>query len=246
MRRAFCVYSSTLFALLAAGCTSAKMTHTARTGTEQLLISNAVDQTLDRTDFRAFQGQNVYLEEKYIDCVDKAYIIGSIRHRALTAGANLVGKPEEADVVMEVRSGSVGTDTKDTFLGMPALQLPGPLPVSIPEIRMMSRTSQTGMAKIGIVAYDAKTKQVQGNGGVALARSDDNNWFVLGIGPYQNGSVRTEVSRNVGVSFPQASTSMPTNIAFNRREPEPGEPDRVRLTGKEASAEGDKGPAWEK
>ncbi len=208
------------------------MSHTSRTGIEQMLVSNAVDQALDRTDFRAFEGRNVFVDDKYLECVDKGYVLGSIRHRAMRAGVNLVAKAEEADVIIEPRSGAVGTDSKDTFIGMPSLSVPGPLPVSIPEIRLISRTSQSATAKIGLVAYDAKTKEVLGEGGVALAKSDDNNWFVMGAGPYQNGSVRREMSRGTARQFSASTLPLPTEVAF---QPPGGgdetESGKVRLTG---------------
>ena len=91
--------------VLAGGCTTTRMSDTSRTGMEQLLISNAVDQSLEKVDFASLQNRNVFVEEKYLDCVDKGYIAGSIRHRVLQRGARLTDKREDADVVLEVRSG---------------------------------------------------------------------------------------------------------------------------------------------
>lgn len=198
---------------LFAGCTTAKTTNTARSSTEQLLISNSVDKALAKVDFRPFARRNVYLDEKYLDSVDKNYIAGSVRHQLLYAGSRLVSKPEEADVIVEVRSGAVGTETKETFLGMPAIAVPGPMPISLPEVRLLSRSSQTGTAKIGLVAYDAKTRTAMGSGGVALSQSDDNNWYVMGIGPWQNGSVRKEVSRQN--SQTKVGAPLPDIVAFS-------------------------------
>ena len=85
--------------LASMGCSSMKRSDTARTGREQLLISNAVDQSLSKCDFTAFHGAKVYVEEKYLEGVDKGYVIGSIRHRLMLNGAQIAAKPEEADVV---------------------------------------------------------------------------------------------------------------------------------------------------
>jgi hypothetical protein len=102
-----------------------------------MLISNAIDQSLSKVDFRAFGGQKVFLEEKYLDCVDKNYIVSSVRHRVLLQGAQVVGKPEEADLVLEIRSGAVGTDASSSFLGVPAFSVPGMF--AIPEIKLVNR-----------------------------------------------------------------------------------------------------------
>ena len=101
------------------GCASSKTSNTARTAKEQMLLSNAVDQSLDKVDFTPMYGQKVFVEEKYLDCVDKAYVIGSIRHRVMRAGGVLMPSIDEADVVMEARSGAVVTDSSESFLGTP-------------------------------------------------------------------------------------------------------------------------------
>ncbi len=198
--------------ILFTGCTSTKTSSTARTGVEQLLISTAVDESLDKVDFQAFQGRKVLVEEKYIDCVDKAYVVGSVRHRVARAGGELTAKPEDANIVLEIRSGGVGTDTSDSFVGIPEIALPGM--ITLPEVRLVSRLHQTGTAKLALVAYDAKTMQQLGDGGVSLSRADDNNWYALGIGPYQNGSLKRELQKsNAGVNR-AVYNELPAHVAF--------------------------------
>ena len=108
----------TFFVLITTGCTATSTSNTARTAKEQMLLSNSVDQSLDKVDFTPLYGQNVFIEEKYLECVDKPYIIGSIRHRIMKAGGNIAAAADAADVVMEVRSGGVGTDTSDSYIGI--------------------------------------------------------------------------------------------------------------------------------
>jgi hypothetical protein len=220
-----------LVCALLPACTSERTSNTARTGTEQLLISNSVDQALNRIDFQPFGGQHVYLEEKYLDCTDKGYVLASLRERLMHAGADLSAKAEEADVVLEIRSGGIGTDSADSFLGLPAVAVPGPMPITTPEVRLISRSTQMGTAKIGLVAYDAKTKEILGQGGTSLARSDDNNWYVMGIGPYKNGSLKTEVST---ATSPEAGSYRPQQIAFQSPAAQ-GAADDVQLTGSETA-----------
>ena len=68
---------------------------------------------------------------------DKAYFLGA-------------AKAEDADVIVEVRSGAVGTDQSETYVGIPEIAVPGPLPVAIPQVKFWSKSTQTGTAKIGI------------------------------------------------------------------------------------------------
>jgi hypothetical protein len=232
-----------------AGCTTATTSDTKRTAMEQLLISNAVDQSLDKVNFTPFANQRVFLDDKYLDCTDKPYVVSSIRHRLYHSGAFIVDAPTKADIVVEPRAGAIGTDTVNQFVGVPEIAVPG-VPLGIPEIQLIKRRSQTATAKIGLVAYTPEDGRNVGQGGLSLARSGDDNWFVFGVGPWQNGSVRTEVARELKSSSPGAKP-IPTQVAFGQglrsvprsstmppapaptRGPFEEDPERVRLTGEE-------------
>ena len=207
--------------VLLAGCATSKSSNTARTATEQMLISNAVDQSLNKIDFRPFGGYNVFLNDKYVDCVDKSYLISSVRHRILTAGGVLVDDPAKADILLELRSGALGTDTSESFVGVPEVTLPGML--TLPEVRFLTRSAQTGTAKLGLVATDARTGRVLGTGGTTLARSDTQNWFVMGVGPFRTGSIDSEVAASTSGTAAQVRNWLPATVAF--RSPPPHELD---------------------
>ena len=181
-------------AVTCSGCASTRLTDTARSGMEQLLVSNAIDASLDKIDFESLSGGALFVDEKYLESTDKKYVVGSVRQRAFEAGCRLVDKPDEADIVLEIHSGAVGTDRSESFVGMPSISVPGLIPVQLPEIKLISQTTQYGTAKLGVVAYDAKTKQALSSGGLTRARSDNTNWTVLGIGPFNSGSIREEVA----------------------------------------------------
>ena len=213
------------------GCSSMKRSDTARTGREQLLISNAVDQSLSKCDFTAFHGARVFVEEKYLDgVVDKGYVISSIRHRLMMNGATVAAKPEEADAVVELRSGGIGTDNADSYVGIPEIVLPGML--TLPEVRFWQRSRQSALAKIGILAYDTKNHEMLGAGGVTAAISDDSNMFFMGIGPWQRGSAKAEIDRTTPRHIGQPNQELPSMVAF-REAKLPPSPDRVQLTGEE-------------
>ena len=181
-----------------AGCTTTRTSDTARTGLEQLLISNAVDQTLSKTALPPVDGRKVFIEEKYIEgAVDKGYVVAKMRQRLLNSGAMLVDKKEDSEITMELSSGGIGTDSVSSFVGVPGLTVPG-LPVELPEIRVYEKSSQYGTAKIGVVAYATGNGQLIYDAGTPLARADDSNWSVFGIGPFQEGTVRQEVLTQTG------------------------------------------------
>jgi hypothetical protein len=199
-----------LFTLV--GCATQKESHTSRTGVEQLLISSAIDQTLDKFDLSPLRGKQVFLETKYLDCVDKNYIIVSLHHRLLRNGSHLVDKPEAAETILEVGSGGVGTDGQELFVGVPEIPLPPPSPIAIPRMSLLTRTKMNGTAKLILVAYDAQTKVPQINGGFALARSDQKNWNLLGAGNVQTGSVPTQIAAATG----EVDLSLPSAVVLTR------------------------------
>ena len=79
-------------------------------------------------------------------------------------GARSSAKAEDADIVLELRSGGVGTDMADSYVGIPEIVLPGMM--TLPQVKFITRTNQSAVAKIGLVAYDAKSQEMLGGGGV--------------------------------------------------------------------------------
>ena len=143
---------------------------------------------------------------------------------------------------MEVRSGGVGTNTSDMFVGSPALAVPGPFPISLPEVRLLSKQAQMGIAKIGIVAYDAKTREMLGDGGMTMAQSDDSNWYVFGVGPYQKGTVRHEIASGLNTQ-PNVYQPLPYNVAFDDPiKGTPAEPGKGRVQWADSSEDASKAP----
>jgi uncharacterized protein DUF6655 len=112
----------------------------------------------------------------------------------MLVGATMLDKADKADVIVEVASGGVGTDAQELFVGIPEIPLPPPSPIAIPRLSFLTRQKMNGTAKILVVAYDAKSKQPILPTGMTLARSDQNNWNMLGMGPMQTGSLPAEIA----------------------------------------------------
>jgi len=178
-----------------AGCGTTRWSDTSRTATEQMLISDAVDRAISQIDFSVLEGQNVFLDARFIfGSVDDRYIISTLRQHMLATGCVLKDRPEDADYVAEVRTGAVGTNRNDLLLGTPATQLPsvGATPVSgaaIPEIALFKRTSQQGVCKIAVFAYDRTSGQPVWQSGTRRVDSKSRDVWLFGAGPFQSGSI---------------------------------------------------------
>jgi hypothetical protein len=186
--------------LLCAGCATVKESDTARTGVEQLLISQAADQALDKVDLQPISGARVFVDPQYLDCVDKNYVIVSLHQRLMAVNCLLTDKRDEADVVLEIASGAVGTDRHEFFVGTPQIPLPPPSPISLPKMTVFNRAKAMGTAKFRVVAFDAKSRRALINSGVSLARADYKHWNIVGSASFASGSVPRELTDATGES----------------------------------------------
>jgi hypothetical protein len=195
------------WAALWAGCGATKN----RIATEQLLISDAVDRAVGEFDFAELGGQKVYLDTKYIEhirgpnsgpgsvaIVNADYVISAVRQQMLADKVLLQTKAEDADFIVELRCGAIGSDSHEVVYGVPASNalssasaiLPGAPPIpAIPEIALAKRNDTFGAAKIGIFAYQRETKEPVWQAGIAQARSTSKDIWFFGAGPFQRGTI---------------------------------------------------------
>lgn len=222
------------------GCGTTRLTDTQRTATEQLLISNAIDTSVSQLDFTPLAGKKVYFDPQYLEgTVDRGYLVSSIRQHLLASGCLLQEDRGNAHYVVEARAGAVGTDRHSLLIGVPAMNVPAVVPgqpSQIPEIPFAKKTDQRGAAKIAVFAYNRNTGQPVLQTGTLQAMSSAKDVWVLGAGPFRNGSIRkkTEFAGLAIPSFgPEGETgegekntllvsqpaSWPENVDAPKREP---------------------------
>lgn len=178
-----------------AGCGTTKWTDTARTATEQLLISDSMDRAVSQVDFRALAGKKVFLDDGPIKgMTDSAYLVSTLRQHILASGGILKETRDQADYVVEVRAGALGTDRHDVLFGVPALTVPTIIPIpgvptQIPEIPLLKKTDQRGVAKIALFVYNRHTGRPVWQSGAIGQQSRAKAVWVLGAGPFQRGTI---------------------------------------------------------
>ena len=187
-----------------AGCGST----TQRLATEQLLISDAVDEAIDQIDFSALRNQTVYLDTTFIKPVEGIgfvnadYIISSLRQKLTTAECRIQEDKESADIIVEPRVGALGTDGHEVTYGIPqtaaistattALTSAPTLP-AVPEISVGRSDAHSAVAKIIVYAFERESKRPVWQSGIAKAESNSNNTWILGAGPFQKGTIHEDV-----------------------------------------------------
>jgi hypothetical protein len=203
-----------------AGCGTTRWSDTQRTATEQLLISDAIDRSVSKIDFSVVTGKNVYLDNTYIkQTLDAAYLISTMRQHLLAAGCIVKEKAEEADYVVEVRTGAVGTDRHDLLFGIPATGVSVPVagaPTALPQIPLATKTEQRAVAKIAVFAYNRRTGSPIYQSGVIPVESKVKDLWVFGTGPFQSGSIYS------GTRFAGQKVKLPQLGSDNKKiEPAP-------------------------
>ncbi len=186
--------------VLLSGCGTVK----SRSATEQLIVSDAVDRAVAQIDFGPLAGTTAYLDTRYVKevkgtgFVNADYILSSLRQQMTAARCLLVDKPEDAQYVVEVRVGALGSNDHEMNYGIPAngaissassLVTTVPAVPAIPEISLAKKNELLAVAKLAIFAYDRQTKQAVWQSGLSRAESKAKATWVLGAGPFERGDI---------------------------------------------------------
>ena len=179
-------------ALLLAGCTTVHVTEPIHTATEQLLITQAVDDAVAKMDVSFVSGARIFVDTSYVDQARDRnvqfarYMMGAVRDRLLRSGALMANDRASADVIVELRSGGQSVDHNTLFIGLPSIPLPLFLlaptatnTITFPELALFKRDRQTGVAKLAITAYRQSTGALAGSSGPSFGSSNHTERVIL-------------------------------------------------------------------
>lgn len=218
-----------LIAAIVCGCGTTRE-HVA---TEQLVVSDAVDRSVQDMDFRPLSGQKVYLDTSYLrqvkgpGFVNAEYVTSALRQQILAAGCLMQDASNEADVIIEARIGALGADNHLVTYGIPennalnsaARAIPNvPTIPTLPEIAFARREAREAAAKIAAFAYDRETRKPIWQSGVRHSIATAKDTWVLGIGPFQGGSIRDK-TKLAGSRFHFGRRSRTGSTAGNYERP---------------------------
>ena len=207
-------YSFAMMSLIAITCCGCGTTREHQ-ATEQLVVSDAVDRSIQDLDFRPLSGRKVYLDTSYLrhvkgsGFVNSEYVISGLRQQILGAGCLIQDASNEAEIIIEARIGALGADNHLVTYGIPennalnaaASVIPSaPSIPTLPEIAVARREAREATAKIAAFAYDRETRKPIWQSGVRHSISTAKDTWVMGIGPFQGGSIR-EKTKLAGSKF---------------------------------------------
>lgn len=178
-------------ALLVCGCSQTRLTHSKRSAVEQLLYSTAADRAWARADAAAFNGRKVYVDSIYFESDDELYALGTLRDVLSAHGALLMTKAEDAEIVLEPRSGAFSIDESDSLIGIPKMPVPIPFAGTIetPEVALFKSEKQFSTAKFAFLAIDQKSRKHVGSSGPLVGRANIKYYKILGLIKYTRTTI---------------------------------------------------------
>jgi len=198
MRSSLLRISLTAALLFCVGCANVRVTDPGRTATEQFLLSEAARAAVEPLSFDALRGRTVFVENRYFAPAEKEFVIGEVRAKLLKAGVQLLNDPNQAEIIVELRSGGVGIDRYESLLGLPAINT-GPAgslvtdgsvaTILTPELAITKAIKQIGFASVAYVAYRADTGEMVTQSGPSVGKSYREDWWLLGFGPRTVGTI---------------------------------------------------------
>ncbi|MBM3600778.1 MAG: hypothetical protein FJX35_21460 [Alphaproteobacteria bacterium] len=172
---------SVALVLAPGACSTSRETSTQRSGTEQLLISRAVDKPTERLTLDIPEGTRIFVDANNVEGYDSKDAVGALRDRLLKMGCYLMGDRASADTIVELRAGTLATDEDAILLGFPAFEIPVPLagPVKTPELALFKRADRRGVAELAATGYGVRSGALQSSSNIEIVTSHRTRWVVL-------------------------------------------------------------------
>ncbi len=173
------LFLSMIFGGLLSACSSTqKITNSARTATEQLLITEAVSRSLPLQRDISFpipRGATVKLDVAGLTA-DKDIV------KAIVAGwlglHGYIVQDDNASHRISIVVDSLGTELSTTFFGMPPIQA-SLIPVSVPELSLFKAENQSGYARFHFDTFELPSGRFLATSSPFLANTFYNAYTVL-------------------------------------------------------------------
>jgi hypothetical protein len=197
------------------GCGTIRVTDPAETADQQFLESEATRLAIQSISMAQLRDRKVFVDTTYLSTVREnsdalsfrqvpqqyLFLIAELRAKLLLGGARLMEHREDAEVIVEPRTGGIGVNHYEMLLGLASITIPtegvASVPLQTPELGILKTTKQFGFASVAIIAYWRDTGELVGNAGPFVGRTNRSDYWILGFGP-----------RTVG-NIPPTQTSLP-------------------------------------
>jgi hypothetical protein len=169
-------------AALFAGCSvTTQVTHSDRSSVEQRLLVESLVESLDRSlrqlPLQPLEGRTVALGFHELTD-DQAFAKEFCRARLQERGIRVAGASGPPDPRLEVFARALGVDEGETFLGLPALNVPV-LGFALPEIALFKAHTHRGYAELQTFASDGASGESRERSHRAVGKSAYDQYTIL-------------------------------------------------------------------
>ncbi len=177
--------------LMLSGCLgNIRESTSAKTATEDLLITTAVQRAVDQFSGSArgvFNGKSVFVSSAFMEGERGKYAESAMRDMVTEAGASMAADEASADLVAEVRTATSGIKDSGFGFGLPELPLPVPnssLNTMIPALYLFYRDKQEGWAKFRVWVKQTSDGNYVAKSGDLWGHSYYSKWTIFAVGPF--------------------------------------------------------------
>ena len=150
-----------------------------------------MEDVVDEYDYSRLAGLKVHIKIANSP-TDADYLKSLIRQQLAANGAFVRDSVDDADYVLEVAPGAVGTNRYELMYGIPETTIPALGTVtsatSIPEFALIKRTDQKAQVKLNMWAYNKTTGAIIWQSGLKTKSANIRDRWIFGAGPFTDAS----------------------------------------------------------
>ena len=184
------------------GCATLRVTNSGRTADEQFLQSEAIREAVKQLSLAALRDRSVWVDPTYIydsnfASAEQSFLLGELRNKLLLEGATLSESRDEAEIIVEPRSGAIGVNRSEFLLGIPGTDVAvgdvdvdgNQVPVILPELAIVKTRKQKGFAAVTVTAYWRNDGEFAASSGPFVGRTIRTDFWFFGLGPRTSGDI---------------------------------------------------------
>ena len=183
---------------LAGGCATIRTTDPAETADQLFLESEATRLAVAHISADQLRDRKVFVDTTYLSTLREntqdlsfrqvpqqfLFLVAELRAKLLLSGARMVDRREDAEIIVEARSGGISVNREDYLLGLANVTIPtegvASIPFTTPELALLKSTKQFGFASVAIVAYWRDTGEIVTSSGPFIGRTARKDYWVFG------------------------------------------------------------------